>query len=148
MERNPLYSNDYLRKLLVERPRIRARLENPGGSVILTSAAAMTEQSNEYSPQIGSASHLDLIEMELHFQELPKDQQDALLDWALGVTAQQAAYFNDIKGSVFRKRRQRGIDSLVESMNGQTDDTGRTSGRDSSAGQQAEEEVDETVRDH
>ncbi len=116
-ERNPLYSNDYLRKLLVERPRIRAKLENPGGSVILTSTAAMTEQSSEYSPQIGSGSHLDLIEMEIHFNELPKDQQHALLSWALGVSAQQAAYFNDIKGSVFRKRRQRGIESLAGSMN-------------------------------
>lgn len=117
-DRNPLYSNDYLRKLLVEAPRIRARLTNPGGSVILTSTAAMTEQAAEYSPQIGSSSHLDLIEMELHFRELPKDQQRALLEWALGVTAEQAAYFNDIKGSVFRKRRQRGIENLADSMNG------------------------------
>lgn len=116
-ERNPIYSNDYLRKLLVERPRIRARLENPGGSVILTSSAAMTEQAQEYSPQIGSSAHLDLIEMELHFAELPRDQQEALIAWALGMSAQQAAYYNDIKGSVFRKRRQRGIETLTESMN-------------------------------
>ena len=115
---NPMYSNDYLRKLLVERPRIRAKLENPGGSLILTGVSAMTDQSNEYSPQIGSSSHLDLIEMELHLQELPVDQQQALMDWALGISAQQAAYFNDVKGSVFRKRRQRGIEALSESMNG------------------------------
>ena len=83
----------------------------------MTSTAAMTDQSNEYSPQIGSSAHLDLIEMEMHFRELPRDQQTALLDWANGVTAQQAAYFNDIKGSVFRKRRQRGIENLAESMN-------------------------------
>jgi DNA-directed RNA polymerase specialized sigma24 family protein len=115
---NQMYSNDYLRKLLVERPRIRAKLENPGGSIIMTGVSAMTEQSNEYSPQIGSSAHLDLIEMELHFDALPRDQQDALLQWALGMTAQQAAYYNDVKGSVFRKRRQRGIDKMVESMNG------------------------------
>ncbi len=114
---NEMYSNDYLRKLLVERPRIRAKLENPGGSIIMTGVSAMTEQASEYSPQIGSSAHLDLIEMELHFDALPRDQQDALLQWALGMTAQQAAYYNDVKGSVFRKRRQRGIEKMVESMN-------------------------------
>lgn len=116
------YNSDYMRKLLVERAYIRAKLENPGGSVILTGTAADTERADDYSGQIGNGFHLDLIEAETHLFALPADQRDALLMWANGVTAKQAAMFFSAKGTVFRKRRERGVKELTERMNdgGQT----------------------------
>jgi hypothetical protein len=126
------YTNDYLRRLLIEAPYIKARLLNPGGSVILTGTAADTESPQEYSSQIGSGFHLDEIEMEVKFRELPQDQQEALVAWALGVTPKEASMYFAAKGTVLRKRRERGVTALTEKMNDgeqSTEDTGRTSGR-------------------
>lgn len=122
-QEDTFYNSDYLRKLLVERPYIRARLENAGGSVILTGVAADTESLSEYSSQIGSSFHLDLIEAEMLLRELPQEQQVALAQWAAGLTPKQAAMYTNVKGTVTRKRRQRGIETLTEKMNeGSTDD--------------------------
>jgi hypothetical protein len=114
---NTFYNSDYLRKLLVESPYIRARITNPGGSIIMTGVSADTEALSEYSSQIGSAFHLDVIEAELLFKELPVDQQIALIEWASGLTPKQIALFTNVKGEVRRKRRERGIKSLTEKMN-------------------------------
>lgn len=111
------YTSDYLRKLLIESPYIKARLENPGGSVILTGTAADTEQPQDYSSQIGSGFHLDLVEAQLKFQELPADQQEALLAWALGVSAKEASMYFSATGAVIRKRRERGVSALTDKMN-------------------------------
>lgn len=116
-QEDTFYNSDYLRKLLVERPYIRARLENAGGSVILTGVAADTEALSEYSSQIGSSFHLDLIEAEMLLRELPQEQQVALAQWAAGLTPKQAAMYTNVKGTVTRKRRQRGIETLTEKMN-------------------------------
>jgi DNA-directed RNA polymerase specialized sigma24 family protein len=131
------YNNDYLRKLLIERPKIRAALENPGGSVILAGTAASTEQTTEYSSQIGSGPHLDLLEMEIKLAELPEEQRDALVAWAAGVTPREAALYFSAKGAVLRKRRERGVKALTDKMNDegqQSDDTRGTSGRYSEKG--------------
>jgi len=112
------YANDYLRRLLIEAPYIRARLENQGGSVILTGVAADTERVNsDYSSQIGSGFHLDLIEAELALRELPVEQQEALVAWASGVSAKEAALYSSVHGTVLRKRRERGIKAITEKMN-------------------------------
>ncbi len=126
------YSNDYLRKLLIETPYIKARLLNPGGSVILMGTAADTEAPQEYSSQIGSGFHLDLVEMEIKFRELPRDQQEALFAWSMGISPKEASLYFSAKGTVLRKRRERGVTALTEKMNDgdqPTQDTGRTSGR-------------------
>lgn len=124
------YHSDYLRKLLIESPYIKARLENAGGSVILTGVAADTESLSEYSSQIGSSFHLDLIEAEMIFKELPQDQQTALIQWAAGLTPKQAALYYNAKGTVQRKRRERGIAAITEKMNeGSTDDDNRGTGQ-------------------
>jgi DNA-directed RNA polymerase specialized sigma24 family protein len=131
------YTSDYLRKLLIERPKIRAKLLNPGGSVILTGTAASTEQTADYSSQIGSGPHLDLIEMEIQLAELPEEQRNALIAWAEGVTPREAALYFSAKGEAIRKRRERGVDTLVDKMNDEgsgRNDSGRTSRFDTSKG--------------
>lgn len=131
---NEMYTNDYVRKLFLESPYIRARLTNPGGSVILRGTAADTEAPQEYSVQIGSGFHLDLLEMELKFDELPEDQQQALIVWRNGVSPKEASMYFAAKGSVIRKRRERAVDSVAKKLNeheqGTNDDLGRTSGPD------------------
>jgi DNA-directed RNA polymerase specialized sigma24 family protein len=131
------YNSDYLRKLLIERPKIRAKLLNPGGSVILTGTAASTEQTTEYSSQIGSGPHLDLVEMEMQLAELPEEQRNALIAWAEGVTPREAAMYFSAKGAVLRKRRERGVKALADKMNdegSERNDTGRGSRPNSSKG--------------
>lgn len=138
---NEFYTNDYLRKLLLERPYVRARIENPGGSIIMTGVAADTEQPQEYSSQIGSSFHLDLVEAEVKFKELPREQQEALYAWSQGVSPKEASMYFSAKGAVLRKRRERGVAALTEKMNDDgtpesTADTRGTSRRDTSPGSQ------------
>ena len=144
---NEIYRNDYMRRLLIEAPYIRAKLENPGGSVIQTGVTADTEALNEYSSQIGSSFHLDLIETELHLSDLPTDQQEALLAWAAGVSAKQAALYFSAKGTVLRKRRERGVDALTQKMNDGTTHNGRGSRPDTQTVRQETRRVDEETRD-
>ncbi len=128
-----LYNNDYIRKLVLEAPYIKARLTNPGGSVILTGVAADTYQQQEYSSQIGSGFHLDLIETQIKFAELPTEQKQALVAWAIGVSPKEAALYFSAKGVVLRKRRERGVQSLTVKMNedepSRTEDAGRAGRR-------------------
>lgn len=116
MDKN-IYTSDYMRKLLIEAPRIRAKLENPGGSVILTNAAASTEQQSDYSTQIGSGFHLDLVETESYLADEPIEQQRTLILWVLGLSAQQAAMYHSAKGTVESKRRDRAVKTLTKKMN-------------------------------
>lgn len=125
MSDNEFYSNDYVRKLFLESPYIRARLENPGGSVILRGTAADTEAPQEYSSQIGSGFHLDLLEAEIKFAELPPEQQAALAAWRDGVSAKEASMYFAAKGAVIRKRRERGVDTMAKKLN---DEDGQTNG--------------------
>lgn len=138
-----LYNNDYMRRLLIERPYIRAKLENPGGSVIQTGVTADTEALTEYSSQIGSSFHLDLIETEMQLSDLPTEEQQVLLAWAEGMSAKQAALYFSAKGTAVRKRRERTISGLTQKMNdgSRTNDIGGTSGRDSEQGRSPQGEV-------
>ena len=147
------YNDDYLRRLLIEQPYIRAKLTNPGGSIIMTSVSADADVVvQDYSSQIGSAFHLDLIEAEMKFRELPEDQQRALLDWAAGVSSKEAAMYQNVKGNVIRKRVQRGVESLTDKMNdgteGSTDDARTDRGRHSEGRRPQTPQVDEEVGDH
>ena len=100
-------SADYFVRLLVERHGIRAALENPGGSVILTNVASKTETeaSQHYSSMLGNDIHLDLIEAEKIVSELPGDQRKALLDWVDGLSSRQTAMYASVKPRAIRARR-------------------------------------------
>jgi hypothetical protein len=144
------YHDDYLRRLLIESPYIRAKLTNPGGSIIMASVAADTDRVNQdYSSQIGSGFHLDLIEAEVIFRELPEDQQQALLAWAAGVSSKEAAMYSNVKGNVHRKRVERGLTALTDKMNDGTEgnEPRGTSGRDSTNLGPPTAQIHETTRD-
>ena len=115
-ERAVRYTPAYLRRLLIERHVIRARLVNPGGSVILFGVAASVEQPNDYSAVVGNDFHLDLIEAEQVVSELPVEQQRALLAWADGLSSKQAAEYLGVRPSALRKRRSRAMDTVAAEM--------------------------------
>lgn len=110
------FTNDYVKRLLIERYRIRARLENPGGSVILMGVAATTEQENEYSQVIGNTFHLDLIDAESYVQSLNKADRKLLTDWVNGLSAEQAAEYYNIKPKALQKRRERVVTKMREAL--------------------------------
>ena len=147
MPNDSIYTNDYMRRLLIEAPYIRAKLENPGGSVIQTGITADTEAMTEYSSQIGSSFHLDLIETEMNMSDLPNEEQQVLLAWAAGVSAKQAALYFSAKGTAVRKRRERTIGSLTQKMNnGSRTNAGGTGERDSEQGSSPPEEIPAEAR--
>lgn len=114
------YTTDYVRRLLVERVYIYAKLHNPGGSVILRASDIVDhDRPVGYSTEIGNTFHLDLIELEQRFQELvdeglySKKEINALLTWADGLTSQQAADYLHARGAAsVRKLRERGVKKL------------------------------------
>lgn len=118
------YTNKYVRRLLMERHNIRARLENPGGSVVLTASALVdAERGEEYSCSIGSAFHLDLIEAETQVNELigsrtiTKRQAAALLSWFDGLDTLQASKFLQIEPSTIRSMRSQALHKVTKGMN-------------------------------
>ena len=145
------YTNEYVRRLLLERYHIRAKLENPGGSVILTASALPDVERGgiEYSSEIGNSFHLDLIEVEDQMSDLPKGMQDEIVDWIDGMSSQQAAYYYSAKGGVtIRQRRRRAIERMVKELNGrqstESEGVGRT--RDGDTEARREEESDDPVQ--
>ncbi len=117
------YTSHYVRRLLAERHHIRAKLENQGGSVILTATSRVdADRDIDYSGQIGNPFHLDLIELEMWMSELTKGERDALEAWSDGMNTQQAAIYLNAKGSIsaIRKRRQRGIEHITGKANDQS----------------------------
>jgi hypothetical protein len=86
------YTNDYVKRLLIEFHYIYARLLNPGASIILRGSAADTEQGALHSTEIGSSFHLDLIELQKELKKLPVNERKALITWALGLSSQQASF--------------------------------------------------------
>lgn len=77
-----------------------------------------------YSTEIGNSFHLDLIQLEIQFdalvksKELSRQEVLALISWADGLTAQQAADYIHAKGAIsVRKQRSRGTRKLTESLN-------------------------------
>jgi hypothetical protein len=112
------YTNDYVKRLIIEFHYIYARLLNPGASIILRGTAASTEQGEQYSTEIGSSFHLDLIELQRELRKLPANERKALITWALGLSSQQASVFLGARGAVrIRKRQERGKKALVKGLN-------------------------------
>lgn len=110
----------YLKRLLIERHGIRAKIENPGGSVIASSARKVElEQTTDYSTVIGNDYHLDLLDAEKVVNELPVQERVALLLWCDGLPAQTAAEFASVEPSALRKRRERTTRKIVEKINDQ-----------------------------
>lgn len=122
-------TTDYLRRLLIERHYIRAALENPGGSVILTGTAASVEQTTAYSSVVGNDFHLDLLRAEEVIKTLPGDQRAALLTWADGLSARQAADFMNVRPGALRMRRSRAVTAVAQEMNSHVSQPDREAGR-------------------
>jgi hypothetical protein len=111
------YTTIYLRKLISERPYIRAALYNHGGSIITTGASLDLEGQDVYTSQIGNDFHLDLLEAEIIVQtDMNKQQRDVLLAWADGLDEITASDLMRIKPSALRKRRQRAVEHITEKM--------------------------------
>jgi DNA-directed RNA polymerase specialized sigma24 family protein len=117
------WTTAYLKRLLIERHAIRAKLENPGGSVIVSSTRkAETEAVTDYSAVIGNDYHLDLLDAEQVVNELPTDERLRLLLWCDGLTPQEAAQFASIRpGSLKRDAqshaRRKTLDKAVGKLN-------------------------------
>jgi hypothetical protein len=123
------YTTDYVRRLLVERRYIYARLTNQGGSIILRDSDVVDhDRPTGYSTEIGNSFHLDLIQLEMELQgmvdrgEYSKKEIDALITWADGMSAQEAAYYLHARGAVsVRKMRSRAAKKLQRQMDGQAE---------------------------
>lgn len=131
----------YIRKLLVERFYVYARLFNPGGSIILRASDIVDhDRPTGYSTEIGNNFHLDLIELEQEFNNLidegilTQKEVEAILSWSQDLTPHQAADYIHSKGNAsLRKMRSRGVTKLHERLsNGEGKDTGGTGNGDTS----------------
>lgn len=122
-------TNEYIKKLLIERHAIRASLENPGGSIITAgpARAADADEVQSYSSVIGNDYHLDLLSAETEVNKLSLQDRIELLSWCDGLTPKQAAQWSNVQGNVkrsegisaARKRTQRTITKIA---NGVQDD--------------------------
>lgn len=129
--RSAYWSTDYMKKLLIERHGIRAALENPGGSVIITlsASAADVNEVASYSSVIGNDFHLDLLEAEREVNELAIRDRIELLAWCDGLNPSQAAQWANEKGGrirtvgkeASRKRVQRAIVAVTEAAQANDD---------------------------
>jgi hypothetical protein len=120
------YTSEYVRRLLLERHHIRAKLENPGGSIILTQSSLPDFERGglDYSSEIGNSFHLDLIEIEDQLSELPKGMVDTLLDYLDGYDSRSAAYYLGVRGGVtIRQRRMRALERLMGMLNDRVNDS-------------------------
>ena len=118
------FTPEYVKRLLVERHPIYAKLYNPGGSVILKSSDVVDhDRPLGYSTQIGNSFHLDLIELAKELQDavdegvITRSEVKAMLTWADGMTSAQAAnYLHATGSSNVRKLRERGKKKLQERL--------------------------------
>lgn len=119
------YDSGYVRRLLLERHHIYAKLTNPGGSIILRGTALVDhDRPLGYSTEIGSDFHLDLIELGMVFdylieeKGLTKKEIRTLLTVLDGMDSRQAAEYLNATGTVsVRKVRERGIRKLRDTFN-------------------------------
>ncbi len=112
-----VWTSRYLKRLLLERPKIRAKLENPGGSIILgATTAAHTMHGPQYSSSVGNDFHLDLIEAEVEYAGLQKGDQLALARWVDSLPERLEDEFRDTKPGQI-KARQRAAQRLVTKLN-------------------------------
>jgi hypothetical protein len=120
------YTTEYVRRLILERAFIYAKLYNPGGSVILrTSDIVDHDRALGYSTEIGNTFHLDLIELEMALQELvdnklyTKKEIESLLTWFDGMSARDAADYMHTRGAVnVRAMRKRALRKLHRKLEG------------------------------
>lgn len=117
------WTTRYLKRLLIERSRIRARLENPGGSVILLGTEDL-EKSSQYSSVIGNDFHLDLLEAEQAVNDMPVGDRVALMQWVDALNPKQAADFLSVRVGSVRRRAERKANDIVETLNGPEDSGG------------------------
>lgn len=115
------FTNDYVKRLLLERHHIRARLTNQGGSIILTATARVDfDRFVDYSTEIGNSFHADLITLDQHLAELSKGERDALNSYIDGMSSEEAAPLLNARGGVtVRQRRKRALDRLTKRLNEQ-----------------------------
>lgn len=149
--RDPLgYTNDYVRRLVIERRHIYERLYNPGGSVILRSHALVdNERPVGYSTDIGNNFHLDLIQLDIEFREAVKAKElthkqiAAILTWADGMTSQQAADYLGAKGPAsIRRLRSKANKKLRERLNDSRGKAARGRGQSPTSGRRQGEQDD------
>ena len=135
----------YVRRLLIERVYIYAKLYNPGGSIILRGSDSVDpDRPLGYSTEIGNVFHLDLIELNQQFSEAIKDgdltrkQVKAILTWADGMNSRDAADYMHARGPAsIQKMRQRAVHKLQERLDGQaSSESGRTGDRNATSGRQ------------
>lgn len=119
------WSTEYLLRLMIERHYIRAALENPGGSIIVSATrAAEAEQLATYQSFIGNGFHLDLLSAEQQVNGLELHERIELLAWCDGLNTREASYLANIHGgrirstspAATRKRRQRAAENVVEAL--------------------------------
>jgi len=120
------WTTEYLKRLLIERHYIRAALENPGGSIIVSATrAAEADQLSTYQSFIGNSFHLDLLSAEQQVNLLDPFERVELLAWCDGLNPREAATFASIHGGkvratspmAIRKRRERTTVNVVEALN-------------------------------
>lgn len=145
------YPREYVRKLIAERHYIRAKLENPGGSVILTASALVdAERMDEYSSSIGSSFHLDIMELDIQIKDdilkrrITRQEVEALLVWFDGLSSLEASKFLSARPSTIRKRQERALNKVTTGMNGEEENTATTRG----SGDVYPSEMDATARDN
>lgn len=113
------WTTRYLKRLLIERSAIRARLENPGGSVILMAIERVEE--DPFSQFMGNDFHLDLIEAEEAINQLPVADRMALLHWVNELTPAQTVEYLEARGRITKKglytRAERRAETLTETLN-------------------------------
>jgi len=114
------WTSAYLKRLIIERHRIRAKLENPGGSVIMGATSKLeTDMTQDYSSVIGNTFHLDLIDAEdvlLHMDAIERKQ---LLEWCDGLPSRTAAEYAGTKPTTVRKRGLKIVKQVVDRLNGE-----------------------------
>jgi len=116
-----------MKKLLIERHGIRAALENPGDSVILTMSSAAADANDVfemYSSVIGNDFHLDLLTAEQEVNQLEVQDRIELLAWCDGMSPKEAAQWANTKGGrvrttgkhAARKRLQRTVQAVAKAI--------------------------------
>lgn len=100
------WTTAYLKRLLIERHAIRAKLENPGGSIIVSpTRKAETTIGVDYSAVIGNDAHLDLLDAEVEVNRLPVDERIRLLVWCDSLSPESAASFLSVPPGAISRRR-------------------------------------------
>lgn len=100
---------DHTRYVISAYMYFRSRLLTPGRCY---------EDDNHGNLAIGGSAHADVIDLDMWLAEQSEDTQREALDWALGSSLEQIAYWRGLRGdSGVRKRRKKLIDKRAKSAN-------------------------------